>query len=259
VVGNGSAAHIDHATIQSGSIRFAVSSTNAPNPNGGGSNVTLFQPINGATVSRVLHDLQDEFSQYPKLAADGTRELTADARILGLADVIPGTPAVVTEFLSPGTYYLMDLGNNPTGPPTLTTLTVRPAGAHIEQDSDLRSQETVLATSADRFVAPRDWPHQGTYTFKNTSDTLHFMSISPVKAGTTDAQIQAFFDHPTGGPPPFFRNGPSVGNDVTSPGQQLQLSYSLPAGTYVLLCFIADEKDGMPHVFMGMHLVVTLN
>jgi hypothetical protein len=260
VVGNGSSAHIDHPTIQSGSIRFDVTSINPVTPNGGGSDITMFQPINGATVSRVLHDLQDEFSQYPKQDADGTRELTADARILGLADVTPGHGAVVTEFVSPGTYYLLDLANPPgNGPPALTTLTVRQAGPNVEQDSDLRSQETVMATSADRFIAPSNWPHQGTYTFKNVSDTLHFMTMQRVKPGTTDAQIQAFFDHPTGGPPPFLLNGPSAGNDVTSPGQTLQLSYNLPAGTYVLLCFVADDVTGMPHAFMGMHKVVVLH
>ncbi|MGZ4506620.1 MAG: hypothetical protein ACXVX8_05790 [Blastococcus sp.] len=261
VVGSGSTVHIDHSTIQSGSIRFNVSSTNPVSPDGsGGSEITLFQPKSGVTVNRVLHDLADEFSQYPLMAADGTRELTADATIKGLADVVPGTPEVVTEFLAPGTYYLMDLSIPPvSGPPVLTTLTVRRAGDNIEQDSDLRSQTTVLATSADRFLAPRDWPHKGTYTFTNVSDTLHFMAIQPVKPGTTDQQITNFFNGPQTGPPSFAMTGPTGGNDVTSPGQQLQVTYNLPAGTYVLLCFVADDVTGMPHALMGMHKVVVLH
>jgi hypothetical protein len=32
----------------------------------------------------------------------------------------------------------------------------------------------------------------------------------------------------------------------------------LPAGTYVMLCFIADDEAGMPHAVMGMHKVVHL-
>ena len=260
VIGNGSVAHLDHTTIQTGSIRFAVSSTQATGPTGSGSDITMFQPRAGVSVSRVLHDMQDEFSQNPRMAADGTRETTQDARILGLADVLKGNPVVVTEFLSPGTYYVADLANVPTnGPPALTTLTVRPAGANIEQDSDLASQVSVRTTSADRFVAPRDWPHQGTYTFKNVSDTMHFMTMQPVKPGTTDAQIQAYFDSNPSGPPSFALNGPTTGNDVLTPGETLQLSYNLPRGTYALLCFVPDDVTGMPHAIMGMHKVVVLH
>jgi hypothetical protein len=256
VLGNGSSVQLDHSTIQSGSIRFRVSSSN---PSGNGSQITMFQPKGGATVSRVLHDFQDEFSQYPAMAADGTRELTADARFLGLADPAQGQTETITEFLSPGTYYLLDAGNPPQGAPTLTTLTVRRAAANIEQDSDLASQITVQATSADRFVTSRDWPHQGTYTFKNVSDTLHFMELQRVKNGTTDAQVQSYFDSGSQNPPSFALPGPSAGNDVVSPGGSLQLTYNLPAGTYVLLCFVADDVTGMPHALMGMHKVVVLH
>jgi hypothetical protein len=258
VVGNGSSVRIDHATIYAGSIRFAVRSTNASGPDGGGSAITMFRPKAGKTVSRVLHDLADEFGPNPAL---GTRELTADTIVRGLADVVPGSPEVVTENVYPGTYYLMDLGNFMGGAPKLTTLKVRPAKANIEQDSDLVSQTTVSATSADRFVGPRNWPHKGTYTFRNTSDTLHFMEIAPVKAGTTDRQVSAYFKSagPNSPPPPFMRPGPSGGNDVVSPGRSLQVTYNLPRGTYVLLCFVADDKTGMPHAIMGMHKVVVLH
>jgi hypothetical protein len=256
VTGNGSSVHLDHATIWAGSIRFAVGTSNPSGPNGGGSQITLFQPKAGKTVSRILHDLFDEFGSDP---ADGTRELTADGIFKGLADVVVGTPATVTENLSPGKYYLIDIANPPSGPPPVTTLTVLPAKANIEQDSDLHSQTSVSATSADRFIAPRYWPHEGTYTFHNVSDTLHFMQLQPVKNGTTDAQIQAYFDSHSQNPPPFLKAGPSIGNDVTSPGQSLQLTYDLPRGTYVLLCFVADDMTGMPHAIMGMHKVVVLN
>ena len=175
---------------------------------------------------------------------------------MGLADVVPGWPEVVTENVTPGTYYLMDLGNSVL-PPALTTLTVRRAGPHIEQDSDLRSQLTAMATSADRFIAPRNWPHAGTVTFKNVSDTLHMMDIQRVKPGTTDQQISDFFNGTNPNVP--FLPGPTGGNDVTSPGVTLQLTYNLPPGTYVLLCFIADDQTGMPHAFMGMHKVIVLH
>ena len=256
VTGNGSSVSLDHATIWAGSIRFAVRSTNVGTPDSGGSDITMFQPKAGKTVSRVLHDLFDEFGSDP---ADGTRELTADATFHGLADVVVGSPEVVTENLTPGSYYMVDLANPPSGFPTVTKLTVLPATRNIEQDSDLHSQTVVSATSADRFVAPRSWPHQGTYTFRNTSDTLHFMELQPVKTGTTDQQITNYFNSGSQAPPPFLKAGPGGGNDVTSPGVNLQVTYNLPRGTYVLLCFVADDVTGMPHALMGMHKVVVLN
>jgi hypothetical protein len=112
--------------------------------------------------------------------------------------------------------------------------------------------------SADRFIAPRVWPHRGTYLFHNIADTIHFMQIMPVKAGTTDAQIQAFLNSGSQSAPPFARSGPSGGNDVVSPGKTIAVSYNLPRGTYVLLCFVADDVTGIPHAIMGMHLVIRL-
>jgi hypothetical protein len=256
VVGNGSSVWIDHATIRAGSIRFVETSTNPQTQQGGGSTISLFRLNHGVTVQKFESDLADEFSQDPKVAAKGTRELVRDVHVQGLADIVAGWPEVVTENLTPGTYYLMDLANQGF-PPKLTTLTVRSATERIEQDSDLRSQLTVWATSADRFVAPRDWPHKGTYTFKNVSDTLHMMEIARVKQGTTDADIAALFAGTSKNVP--FVMAPSGGNDVTSPGVTLQVTYNLPPGTYVLLCFIADDVTGMPHAFMGMHKVIVLH
>jgi hypothetical protein len=261
VWGNGSSASIDHATVWAGSIRFAVSTTNASSSNGGGSTISLFRLKKGKTAADLMQGFKDEFSHDN--AARGTQELTAAATFRGLADVVVDSPEVVTEYLSPGTYYLLDLGNTPKGPPSVTTLTVKEAkdGMHIEQDSDLVSQTSVLATSADRFVAPRKWPHEGTYTFRNTSKTLHFMIMQPVTEGTTDQMVSDYFKSagPQSPPPPFLKKGPTGGNDVVSPGYSLQVSYDLPKGTYVLLCFVADDVTGMPHAVMGMHKVVVLN
>ena len=52
---------------------------------------------------------------------------------------------------------------------------------------------------------------------------------------------------------------PAMGTDVLTPGTSMKLTYRLHRGTYVLMCFIADDKTGMPHAFMGMHKVVHLH
>lgn len=261
VVGDGSHVKVDHSRIQTGFIRFKVSTSNPTVMGNGGSNISLFQPKRGKTLANVFADLHEEFSPAPATAAKGTRDLVRDVSIFGLADVVMGFPEIVTEHVAPGTYYLFDLGNQPKGDPAVTSLTVGRDRHAFEQDSDLSSQTQVKVTSADRFIAPRFWPHRGTYTFTNIADTIHFMGIVPVKDGTTDAQVQAVFSAPPStqtGPPPFFRPGPSGGNDVVSPGRSLQVSYNLPRGTYLLVCFVSDDKTGLPHAIMGMHKVIHL-
>jgi hypothetical protein len=256
VVGDGHSVDISTDTVEAGSISFEVSSTNPATMDGGGSQITLFRLRPNKSLDNFFTHLTEEFSQTPATAAAGTRGLDETAVFRGLADVVPDYPETVTESLNPGTYYLLDLSTPPaSGRPALTTLHVNSDGQH---HSDVTSDLTVWAAN-ERFDAPATWPHEGTYTFTNEDDTLHFMLILPVKAGTTDDQVQAALNDPTlTGPPDFAVEGPSGGNDVVSPGYSLQVTYDLPAGTYVLLCFVADEETGMPHAVMGMHKVVVL-
>lgn len=253
VTGDGSRVTVSQRTVNEGYVSFQVSATNSKVS----SSISMFQPKAHVTVARLMSDLQEEFNQDPRVAAKGTRDLTRDGRFFGLADVSKGTPATVTEFLQEGTYYLMDLGAPPAGPPALTTLRVRESEVWRHQTPP-HFRAIVSLTSADRFIAPRTLPARGTILVRNVSDTLHFMEIQPVKKGTTDKQIQAYFDSGADGPPAFALDGPNIGLDVLSPGRPARLTYQLPPGTYVLLCFIADDRTGMPHAFMGMHKVVTL-
>jgi hypothetical protein len=255
VVGNGSHVYLDHNAVQAGSIQFRVS-TSTP-AGGSGSDISLFKLQPGTTLGKVVSDFNEEFGAAP---AKGTRDLTRDITIYGLADVIHGYPMVVTEPLAPGTYYMVDSSAAPpSGPSSFTRFTVGSDRSGVAQSSDRASALTVKTTTSDRFVAPDNWPHDATVTVANVSDTLHFMDLQPVKPGTTDRQVQAYFDSGSQAPPPFAAQGPTGGSDVLSPGRTLQLTYDLPAGTYVLLCFIADDQTGMPHAVMGMHKVVVIH
>jgi hypothetical protein len=263
VHGDGTNVTLSRSSVNEGRVAFKVDTTNSTP--GSGSQITLFRLVGHTTLDTFKADLVDEFSSDPAVAARGTRELNRDFRAFGLADVSPGHPETVTELLTAGQYYLIDLGNVGNGPPnpTFTNFMVRPSGhdsSHRQGDSH---GPVIKLTSADRFVSPGTLPARGTVTVMNVADTIHFMEIEPVLKGTTDAQIQAWFDSfangtpPPSGPPPF-ADGPTGGLDVLSPGHQAELTYNLPPGTYMLACFIADDVTGMPHAIMGMHKVVTL-
>jgi hypothetical protein len=228
----------------------------------GGSSVQMFQLNKGATLAQVLSDFVDEFSGILPTEAKGTQELLRDITFHGLADVTPGHPETVTENLRPGTYYVWDdvqTFMNRTWPPVLATLTVTEGGRWHR----LHAPMHVTATSADRFIAPTLWPHRGTYLFRNVSDSFHIMDIVPLAPGTTDQQLQALFDAHSNEPPqflgsPLFATGPSGGNDAVAPGDTIRVTYNLPPGKYVIICYVPDDMTGMPHGYMGMHQVITL-
>jgi len=254
VVGDGSHVKTAHSVLRAGRVTFSVRSTNA----GGESDITLFRPKPGHTLSEVFAALGEEFSQDPKTAAKGTRDLVRVVLTYGLADVSPARGALVTRSLRPGRYYLMDLGKPPqSGPPATTPLTVKRHSGYRAAALRSHARATVRLTSADRFRVRGTMPAHGTVRVKNVSDTLHFMAMQRVKRGTTDRQIQKFFTSNGQGPAPFVQS-PTMGAYVLTPGQSLKLTYRLHRGTYVLMCFVADDKTGMPHAFMGMHKVVHL-
>jgi hypothetical protein len=67
----------------------------------------LFKPAPGVSVDQVLADAQEESSDDSATAAKGTRDLTRDATLYGLADVAADASLSVREHLGVGTYYLV--------------------------------------------------------------------------------------------------------------------------------------------------------
>jgi hypothetical protein len=255
VVGTGSTVSVDDARVHAGTVRFEVSTT------GPFSAVTMFSLQNGATLDQFFDDVRDEFDPSdPLIRAEGTRNAREHATFYGLADVMPGAPLAVTARLQPGTYWLFDLTQPPDPAVDPPVARVRVTGGGGDGD-DGRDADVRVRMTGDRFLAPTVWPRRGTWSLRNADDTVHFMQLQPVKRGTTDAQVQsALMDVANQGTvgPLADPNRPVVGSEVLSPGIRHAVHYDLPPGRYVLLCFIADESDGMPHALMGMHRVITL-
>lgn len=263
VKGSGSTITLGQDKVEAGTVCFAVSTRNPGSPGGmGGSSVEMFQLNNGVTMARALSDFVNDFGSTFPTEAKGTRGLLRDVTFHGLADVTAGHPETVTENLRPGTYYVWDAVQtfmSRTWPPVLDTLTVTKGG----QGGSLHAPMLVRATSADRFIAPTTWPHEGAYLFHNVSDEFHIMDIVPVAPGTTDKQLQALFNADSSKLPqdlrtPLFVTGPSGGNDAVAAGNTIRVTYNLPPGRYVLICWVPDDEKGMPHGYMGMHQVITL-
>jgi hypothetical protein len=232
----------------------------APNIDYGGA--IMFKLVPPATLATFHADFKDEVSGYRTgdlaRAAKGTRNLTRHVRFYGLAEVARGRSISITQMLSPGTYFLVDDNADFAGgtPPLLPLTVLGNSRDHEAQQSS--HLPTVSMTGDDRFDVPQPLPARGTISVRNVSDTLHFIQMWPVVPGTKDAAVQAWLDAGALGDPGFFVDGPTQGLNILSPGQSVQMTYDMPAGSYLLLCEIADAETGMEHVFMGMHKVVTL-
>jgi hypothetical protein len=102
-------------------------------------------------------------------------------------------------------------------------------------------------------------PGVATITLKNTSDDTHMMALAPMKPGVTLDQVKTALA--TDGDPES-----SVGPLLATPPEQAVFgtpgmvagghsstvtSKDLPAGDYVLICFLTDAT-GTPHFQMGM-------
>ena len=177
----------------------------------------------------------------------------AHADLLGGLDAVSGQSLTGTAvFPKAGTYYAYnDSGAFPVQfkKLTVTAASTPPAAAP--------SSATVKAVNGDRFAGASTLPAKGTITFKNAStQSPHLLGLLHVKEGTTRAQVlKALLSNNQN--PSFGLKG-QAGTDAVSPGNSQTLTYSLPKGEYVEICFFPDPKTGIPHAFMGMIRVVQL-
>jgi len=246
-------------THASGLVSFRVR-TDAPD----GRQLQVLRPHQGVSIDQVLHDLAGAVSRTPATAAASIKAVQSEAEALGGAFVAPKVREEFTEEISDGPVYLLDFTAflaDPTKPVVKTLDLCGDSGRHLPKFPH------ALVITAETAAGPR-FQTKGLDSVKdavlvhNAAPELHEMELQPVAPGTTDAQVQAFFDAIAQGkqppPPPF--TGPPAGLGALSPGHTVLLrAHGLKPGTYVLLCFIPDDQLGVPHAFLGMHKVVHLH
>ncbi|PYC76333.1 hypothetical protein C7C46_22945 [Streptomyces tateyamensis] len=234
-----------------GTVTFRIS-TDDP----GSRQLQIFKPHPGVSIDQMLADTARAFD--PATAAEGIRALNADGEALGGATATPANAAIMSEDLAEGTVYLVDLTPVQSGgAPLVKPLELcKDAGYHLPHfpHGIVIQHET---DQGPRFQTEDVDKAEGSYYVHNSATELHEMAIQPVAPGTTDEQVQQFFDGTYTGPPLF--TGTAVGLGVVSPDHSVVFHEDkLAPGTYVLLCFIPDDSTGIPHAFEGMHKVVEL-
>lgn len=256
---------------------------NMPSVTSSGLNDITF--VNEGTVSHManlalLHEGVTE-SQFfadllPILGPTGTpaqvQKLFGEVTAYGGSDSIePGHTQEVFEWLPAGRYVVFCVDGNP---PHFTlgmhhTLIVKSAehgtSARPEHvDGVILQQDMNEQTGSFGFALPKEVLSQHrtlVLAVKNTSgEQTHEFQIVKVPNGTTRTQLGACILPPgTNCTIPFEAVQDAGGNGAHGPGITSWIVLHLEPGTYGVMCFLPDIHTAIPHAFMGMYDVFTVN
>ena len=234
-------------TIQPGVSTFRVT-TEAKR-----SSFQLVQLATGYTLDQAIADIG---AGLEKNKMKALKRFEANVTLLGGVNVEAGKVGKLTVNLPVGSYYAADIERNRPSAFTAFTVTGADTGATMPSGSKVRAIDSTSWAKGPKSIA-----RKGMLTFENFSDSNHFAALIKLRKGKTAKDFGAWVDaamQGDEGPPPVDFN---VGFDggVVSPGQTAAMSYKLPKGSYVLVCFWPDASmGGMPHAFMGMYRGITL-
>jgi hypothetical protein len=268
VTGDGSHASISNDDVHPGWLKLNIKDSTSPTI---GAQVVVAQMRHGYSVNRLTADIgvQTNQSSTPAQNAASTLDINKIAIALGGGDTFGSTRFFRSDTIwlpGRGSYYVINTGAK-NGPAVVGKLEAR--GRTLEVGAPHHSGIISLGNgTADTITLSGHMPAKGTVKVRNNGDSVHLLQISKVADGVTDDQVQDEYDALMTGTFPTPGNDPAglitppavnTGSDAVSPGHASLLSYNLPEGTYLLQCFVADTTTGIPHTFMGMHLIVHLS
>jgi hypothetical protein len=222
-----------------------------------------FRLKNGATVDQAIQDTVEAVNA-PTLEenAQGARQLNHDATLIGGVVTTPFAPIEVTLPMPPGTYYFYDLADIFNGV-TPRVHAIRAVGTPNWKGLPRYGQVIQMMMDGDqpRFIAPTAQQANGTYlVFNAPSDEIHEAVWRMAIPGTTDQYVTDYYNSVIAGNPiarPWLDS--QHGLQAISPNQFAVIHIDLPPGTYALICYVPSDEVGLPHGWIGMHEIVTLN
>ena len=195
-----------------------------------------------AEWSRALYELQPTFPGGPGV-------------------VMGGDSSIITTNLTPGNYVFACFIASPDGKwhvqkGMFHRLVVTPAPATATAAAEPKADITV--TLSDYAFATSAPLTAGTHTIRieNSGTQLHELTIERLAPGKTIADWQRWIAGGMKGEPPSLPVGGFAGPDKGKVGW---LTVTLTPGSYLLLCYVPDVKDGAPHIVHGMVQQVTVS
>ncbi len=226
-------------TLHAGRYRFHVVSR------GGAHVLQLIRFQNGYTADQAQADFQKAFEGD----VPAVQRIDNGVVFLGGADASPKASGDMVATVRAGQLVAIDQNSDAVAPLNVVGKVGKPGTA---------SHHGKYTSFTYGWGASKRLPASGTVKFANQSDQPHFLVLQRVKASTTNKQVRKFINSGLQGNPSWGLKA-SADAGVLSPGKSQLLSYDLPAGRYLVMCFWPDYFTGMPHAAMGMWKLVTLS
>jgi hypothetical protein len=206
----------------------------------------LVKPAAGYTPEEASRDIEKGLDQGK---IKQLKRFEANITLAGGTAATADHPGTLIVTLEPGTYWALDVGT--TDPDKFFAFTV----SGLDTGNVMPASAGIKAKDGTKWAnKPASIPNKGLLTFTNGATQNHFVEMVKLKKGASLKDFKAWFlseGGPSGPPPVDFSKGLSMG--VVSPGHAETVSYKLPKGNYVMLCFWPDATmHGMEHAFMGM-------
>jgi uncharacterized cupredoxin-like copper-binding protein len=172
----------------------------------------------------------------------------------------PGDTSNVTEMLQAGTYVVLCVIPGADGVPhvakgMIRTLVVAPstAAAVAEPAADVTMKLVEYGFQLSRPLAA------GTTAIRveNAGQQPHEVVVAAMLPGKSAKDFVEWEMGGEKGPPPTGNWLGGVG--AVMPGAHATFSLALTPGTYLVLCFFPDAKDGKAHIVHGMAQQITIN
>jgi hypothetical protein len=204
---------------------------------------------------KTLHDLMGSMN------AEGPPP--AGAVLLGGPNaVVPGDSAEAILELEPGNYALLCVIPGADGVPhvakgmmaSLRVMGPAPAGA-MGLEAEVKADVTMELVDYGFQLSQPLTAGRHLLRVVDRAEQPHEVVIWQLAPGKTADDIRTWFAAKMQGPPP----GRPIGGAVAlSQGEENVVPVDLAPGDYALACFVADAKDGAPHLLHGMLRQITV-
>ncbi len=169
-----------------------------------------------------------------------------------------GDTATTTLTLEPGNYAMLCFVPGPDGIPHIAKGMVRPlkvTAAPAAKATEPAADVVMKLTDYDFQLSKPITAGRHTIAVENAGPQEHEVVIVKLGAGKEPKDFAVWGEKQIGEPPGTLHGGVSG----IMPGDRVYLHVDLEPGTYGLICFVPDRKDGKGHYLHGMVKKVTVS
>ena len=223
-------------TIQSGATNFRLVN-DGPDLH----HVWLIRLEEGKTMADLMQALKTTHGALPAWAVD----------VGGPNTPVPGEETAATLDLEAGKYVLICVIPGKDGVPHVMKGMVRELTVVANRNPAPLPKADIVLTLND-YSFQFDKPvKRGVQTIRveNGAQQSHEVVLIQLAPGKKVQDMMAWFDGGMQGPPP---GKPIGGTTGFAPGEVNIITHDFAPGSYGMVCFVGDAKDGKPHVAHGM-------